>query len=542
LCTISTTGTLNINSGNLTNYADGTLNNEGILNHNAQFDSLKNFGTLNNTGTGTLNINLQPTGGLLNYGKLNNEGHVNVMYTLANIIEGDFNNSGTLTSTGFLFNDSTLTNSGDIYNSGSIRNWNDGTLNNTGTLSNTSSVENFGTLSNTGTLTNDKTLGNRGILTNTNTLNNYSGSTLNNYSGATLTNDGTLNNTGLLNNNTGGTLYNNSGATLTNDGNLRNYGALNNKGDLVNNDRLLSGGSLTNDGTLTNNSWLNFNNGNLQNNGTLTNNGTMYGYGGSMTNTGTLDITATGSLKINIGFYGTEEGFTQTTGNTIVNGSLVVTGPLFSPPPPPPPYGGGPPPPSPPPRAATIDIQGGSLSGSGSIEASQIIIGENATVKPGNSPGTLIMIGDVDFFGTLQTEIESSSLYDVLEVQGIVTLADSSFFNFSFDGSYIETDGDSFDFLTAFDFDFGLGADFLSWFDSSQFSVTGLDTGFDWSVSYTDYSGFQDSSFLSLNIFADNVVGNPNAVSAPGTLVLFGVSLSLIGWGSRRRSKLRAKS
>jgi len=285
---------------------------------------------------------------------------------------------------------------------------------------------------------------------------------------------------------------------LTNEGTLTNEYALINNDTLANNDTLINGrwSTLTNNGTLTND-------GTLTNNRTIDNNA-------SITNSGTFDITTDGEMN-NTGT------FTQTAGRTIVNGI----------------FDGG-----------TLDVQGGSLSGSGTIAADSITIGVSATVKPGNSPGTLIMVGDVDLLGTLQTEIASTSDFDVLEVQGIVTLSDTSAFDFLFDGLFTATDGDSFDFLTALDFNFGSGADFFNLNDLSHFTVTGLDAAFGWSVSFTDNFDpqAQTLSYLSLNIFADDSVGDPdpNAVSAPATLGLFGLALTLMGWGSRRRTKLRA--
>jgi hypothetical protein len=149
------------------------------------------------------------------------------------------------------------------------------------------------------------------------------------------------------------------------------------------------------------------------------------------------------------------------------------------------------------------------------------------------------MLSDVDFFGTLNTQIDSSGLYDVLEVQSIVTLSNTSTFDFMFDG-FMAVDGDSFAFLTAFDFDFGAGLEFDNWFDMDNFDVMGLTAGFGWSVSFIDNFADQSMmSYLSLDLI-DNRVGN-TPVSAPATLALFGLALPLMGWLSRRRTKLRAQ-
>jgi hypothetical protein len=303
---------------------------------------------------------------------------------------------------------------------------------------------------------------------------------------------------GMVNLNTGSTLNNNavlsiaSGHTQINSGTLNNNGALTNLGQLTND----LGGALTNNGALTNAAELN-------NIGTLTNSfdGNMSNYG-TLTNEGTLTINGTLNNFIT---------FIQTAGSNIVNGTISGVG--------------------------TLDYQGGSLSGSGTIAASKITIGEEATVKPGNSSGTLIMISDVELSGTLETEIYSNSLFDVLEVQGNVKLSDKSAFDFLFDEHFTPTVGDSFDFLSAFTFDFGSFNDFENWFNLANFSVTNLATDFAWSVSYTVSLQDQTPHYLSLNIIADGSVVNPNPVSGPGTLGLFFLSLALIGWGSRRAKR-----
>ena len=161
-------------------------------------------------------------------------------------------------------------------------------------------------------------------------------------------------------------------------------------------------------------------------------------------------------------------------------------------------------------------------------------IGASATVNAGNSPGTLILAGDVDLLGTLQTEIVSNSFFDVLEIQGAVTLSNTTTFDFIFDNSFEAIDGDSFDFLSAFNIDFGLGADFFDLSDLSRYTVAGLTGDFDWSVSFVDNFSITDQapSFLSLNLFDNRPSGTP--VSEPATLPLFGLAVLLMGWFRRR--------
>jgi hypothetical protein len=265
--------------------------------------------------------------------------------------------------------------------------------------------------------------------------------------------------------------------------NLNADGTLNNNATLT----IVAGYTQINDGTLNNN-------GTLNNKGKLNNSGTFYTYlGKSVKGSGT---------------------YRQTAGATIINGTMTQ---------------------------ASVYINGGSLSGAGTIQASKITIGEKATVKPGNSPGTLIMISDVDLLGNLETEIFSNSLFDVFEVHGHVTLSDTSAFHFLFDDLFTAIAGDSFDFLSAFTFGFGSFDNFDDWFDPTNFRVTNLAEGFVWSVSYNDSFDAQTSNYLSLNILADGFDGNPNSVSGPDTLGLLGLSLALIGWGSRR-AKLSART
>jgi hypothetical protein len=151
------------------------------------------------------------------------------------------------------------------------------------------------------------------------------------------------------------------------------------------------------------------------------------------------------------------------------------------------------------------------------------------------------MMSDVGLFGTLNTQIDSTGLYVMLEVQSTVTLSDTSTFDFTFDG-FMAEDGDSFAFLSAIDFDFGSGLNFDDWFDMSRgsFDVMGLFAGFGWSVSLMDNVIDPNMmSYLSLDLI-DNRVGN-TPVSAPATLALFDLALLLMGWLNRRHTKLRAQ-
>jgi hypothetical protein len=135
---------------------------------------------------------------------------------------------------------------------------------------------------------------------------------------------------------------------------------------------------------------------------------------GQISNAGTFDISATGAIGDTGG--GT---YTQTNGSTIVNGQLA---------------------------ASVIDIQGGSLSGTGTLTG-PVTIGAEASVGPGNSLGTMTITGNLDQFGTLAIELGGPSAFDVLDVSGIANLGGD--LNVSILPGYTPLAGDSFGILTA---------------------------------------------------------------------------------------------
>ncbi len=96
-----------------------------------------------------------------------------------------------------------------------------------------------------------------------------------------------------------------------------------------------------------------------------------------------------------------------------------------------------------------IRIEGGTLTGTGRLESTSVplFIGATATVAPGFSPGTLEVIGDLDFDGTYIAEIDGPGLHDVIDVTGTVTLGASSILDLVF--SYAPAVTDYFDILLA---------------------------------------------------------------------------------------------
>ena len=86
----------------------------------------------------------------------------------------------------------------------------------------------------------------------------------------------------------------------------------------------------------------------------------------------------------------------------------------------------------------------GTITGSGSIGGS---LYNNATIAPGNSPGT---IGVLDFTGTassvINAEISTQSAYDKLAVTGAAAL--NGILNVVFIDAFVPTLGDAFEFIT----------------------------------------------------------------------------------------------
>ncbi|MDN4504012.1 PEP-CTERM sorting domain-containing protein [Alteromonadaceae bacterium BrNp21-10] len=501
---INNTGEI-ANDGGLYNYDGGLLNNNtgGSLT-NSYF--LSNYGSLNNDG------NITNDGGLYNYGTANNTGDITNDNSLYNAEGGILNNNtgGSLTNQDLLTNFGTLNNTGEITSDGDLYNY--GNLNNkaSGSLTNSYFLVNYGTVNNSGEIINDG-----GII-------NEDDSILNNNAGGSLTNNislynyGSLNNTGEIINDGGlynyGNLNNNTGGSLTNNWDLINHTTLNNSGTLTNekNSILDNYGSINNSGELINNSVGDsaygiyaglYNNRSLSNEtgGTLTNNGILSNIG-TINNSGSFEVTAGGEVNEFVADPNpqiTHQGsFIQSEGSTIINGSMSQNSIVFN---------------------------GGTLSGSGTLtSANAILLGEDASINPGNSPGTLNINADLDLFGTLTAEFLSPSSYDILNVNGVVTFASSTMFDFTFDSNFMPTDGLELDFLFA-------SGGFAN-FDMVNYSLAGI-SGFSWDVFFDDVDSALSLRFTQVT----------NTVPEPAPILLFGLSLPLMAWATRkRRTKLAA--
>ena len=436
----------------------GRIDNAGTININAPDGALldisgvfDNTGTFNNAGMWVSTSNTQVNSGDL----FNLAGGSIRLPEMTNSIGGMVDNAGTFTMD---FTNAEFTNEGDIVNSGAFRfdstnapltdvfsNTATGTVTNQsgGNFSFLGGAENRGAITNQtgGTMTHDPGNGARftilgGQFDNAGTFDANSRLDVTG-AGATVTNTGTFNvnpfsdvniiNEATFNNQTGGTLVVNGplqlgfgqalGGTLNNAGTInQNTGFSMNSLSTLNNEstgtynldtvqNLIFGGTVNNAGII------NLNNPfgliNLQ--GAITNqpgatfnlNGGGIFWGGagvSIDNAGTVNLSG-GGIVGNGGRY------TQTAGSTIVD--------------------------TPPPAliAAEIDFQGGTLTGTGTVETTGgPVTNTGASVEPGASAGTLTITGDytqgpngayVAEIGGLTPDTE----HDVLVVTGDATLA-----------------------------------------------------------------------------------------------------------------------
>ncbi|HIC47589.1 hypothetical protein, partial [Methylophaga sp.] len=285
------------------------------------------------------------------------------------------------------------------------------------------------TIDHTGTFINNK----HAYITEGNTMKNLG--VLDNRTDGVLAVWGSLYNQGEMNNNgfisiksTG--LFNAVSLTNTgeieNDGQLIMAGSVNNQGKIINNSQFTNNSFVfTNTGEITNNADLN-NNYRIINKGLITNSGvfstsnTLRNYNevinnNVMTNSGDVTIYTKGSV--------TGEGsYTQTSGQTINNGVMTQT---------------------------SVNIKGGSLSGTGTINSNVTVNGSSyenyASLTAGNSIGTMIINGNYTQgeFGSMVVEFDETHS-DLLDVSGIASLA--GVLSFEFIGDDV-TEG-TFNFLT----------------------------------------------------------------------------------------------
>jgi hypothetical protein len=220
----------------------------------------------------------------------------------------------------------------------------------------------------------------------------------------TLTNNGVAINDGTLTNNFGGTFTNNGGFDNT-TGVMHNYGTITNNlggtfidaGNFFNN----AGGVFDNDGFLDNSRGTN--GGVINNSGTLNNSGAELTNSGTVNNTGQINSSATfqnsGAVTISgTGLFTTSTNYTQTAGHTIVDGTLTATG------------------------SAIVNIQGGTLGGTGTINGNVEMAGTMMPGAPG-TPGSLVIFGNYEQKDTgILEELIGPYSHSFLDVSGNVSL------------------------------------------------------------------------------------------------------------------------
>jgi len=157
------------------------------------------------------------------------------------------------------------------------------------------------------------------------------------------------------------------------------------------------------------------NNGQLVNAGAITNRGTVE-ISGTLTQDGTFENT--GTVTFAAGSETTGQGsYLQLAGLTRLNGSVDI--PVF-------------------------EVRGGDLCGSGVLRGSLVFGGSK--LCPGNSPGILYIVGDLDFQGgTLELEIAGPGAgeYDQLQVDGLASfISQASRIEIVFINGYVPQAGD----------------------------------------------------------------------------------------------------
>jgi hypothetical protein len=399
------------------NFGNVTIASGGML---ATFNQFDNFGNYNSNG----NFTISSGGRLANH----------AVFTV--------DQGASLSNSGIIDNNAKrITNSGNFYNyaTGVVNN-NAGAL-----LTNTQTMYNYGTLVNAASVSNADVA----FLHNGGSWTNLAGSSMSNI--GHISNFGTVNNSGYIANNA------NANAGAVGPSEFENFYVLNNlSGGVVDNgDHWLGrvGGVINNSGTFNNKalSWGMKNEGAINNlaGGTF-NNSSVLAQAGPINNAGTFNIAVGASVtgitradnSVSLG------GYTQTAGLTHVNGSLA---------------------------AAIVDIQGGSLTGSGTING-PVLLGAAATVNPGNSPGTLTINSSLTSSGKLMFEIAGlgAGQYDQIKINGAALFSGGTL-EFDFINGFNATAGNSWDFLFA---------DSYSGQNNLNYIFTGLAPGLQGKVSF----------------------------------------------------------
>jgi len=374
--------------------------------------------------------------------------------------------------------------SGTSTNNGTIENSNAHLINNSnslfmnfGTLNNSGSgaqLINYGTLSNSGTITTIGNFDSYGTLANSGTFFVSDGLT-NIHAGGTLNNTGTVRNGWNMGNN--GTINNMSNSTFNNSFALDNTGTINN----MSASSFSNGFSLTNEGTINNGSGATFTNSQLfSNSGTFNNNGLF-------TNSGQVTITSTG-------VFNTSTNYTQTAGSTQVNGTLATT------------------------NGAMIDIQGGTLSGNGTINSNLVMSGTLIAGTPGN-PLQLNINGDYTQTGSGTFIVGVSSTGNgMLNVSGAVVLDPGALLDIQLADGFDPQNGTSYFILD-------YGSETGTFTIGDPFFNNGTQQ---WVIS--SYAGGDGN-----NIVLTAEAAGPTATPEPSTILLLGAGLlGMLGYAGKR--------
>lgn len=224
----------------------------------------------------------------------------------------------------------------------------------------------------------------------------------------------------------------------------------------------------------------------------------------SVNNAGTLTVWSGGAFRVTNG-----GAYTQTAGKTTVStgGSLVmpndasvydqiggatdVDGTLMVP---------------------TVNINGGTLSGTGTIQGN-VTIGANGILSPGDAPGTIHIAGPLTLDGTLAEAIDSISSFDVTDIAGGLTLGSNSVLDIMLGSGFDPTVGTSFTIMDVGSLNGTFGSILNDSFNNGAE---------DWTVAYN-----------SNDIVLTAAARRPTP--EPASLFLFGTGLLGMAWALRRR-------
>jgi T5SS/PEP-CTERM-associated repeat protein len=165
--------------------------------------------------------------------------------------------------------------------------------------------------------------------------------------------------------------------------------------------------------------------------------------------------------------------------------------------------------------ANTVTINAnGTLNGDGTITGDVVLNG--GTISPGNSPGTLTIDGDLSLNeGTLLIEIESPSLFDILDVSGNIFVGEDLQLNLIFG---FGPTGETFNI-----------EDFFTGYSSLTFDP-------DFSLfENVNVSGLRAGDFVTISLGDTERTIRQASVPLPSTIALIVIGLAGLGFARRRK-------